>query len=200
MIHLRVAEACFFSGSDIPVEMPPCKIGQFRIPNRVKIPLATADVKARSHPVRPRRFGRDGPEGETAHDVATGEEHEDHGRQRDHHQVTAHVGPLDAILVQQAGHGKSHRLHSLLYIHQGKEKFIPAQGKTEDRRRRQSEGIEKARTEGKYRGRQINSKLHRNIEALLRDRKSYSEIVDILGCSRSTIAAVKKRAVQQGQL
>jgi len=26
----------------------------------------------------------------------------------------------------------------------------------EDRRRRQSEGIEKARTEGKYRGRQIN--------------------------------------------
>ena len=65
----------------------------------------------------------------------------------------------------------------------------------EDRRRRQSEGIEKARAEGKYRGRQINEKLHRNIEALLRDRKSYSEIVDILGCSRSTIAAVKKRAV-----
>jgi DNA invertase Pin-like site-specific DNA recombinase len=70
----------------------------------------------------------------------------------------------------------------------------------EDRRRRQSEGIEKARAEGKYRGRQINRKLHRNIEALLRDRKSYSEIVDMLGCSRSTIAAVKKRAVQEGQL
>ena len=70
----------------------------------------------------------------------------------------------------------------------------------EDRRRRQSEGIEKARSEGKYRGRQINRKLHRNIEALLRDRKSYSEIVDMLGCSRSTIAAVKKRAIQKGQL
>lgn len=68
----------------------------------------------------------------------------------------------------------------------------------EDRRRRQFEGIAKARTEGKYRGRQINEKLHRNIEALLRDRKSYSEIVDILGCSRSTIAAVKKRAGQEG--
>lgn len=64
----------------------------------------------------------------------------------------------------------------------------------EDRRRRQSEGIEKARTEGKYRGRQVNEKLHRNIEALLRDRKSYSEIVEMLSCSRSTIAAVKKRA------
>ena len=63
----------------------------------------------------------------------------------------------------------------------------------EDRRRRQSEGIEKARTEGKYRGRQANEKLHRNIEALLRDRKSYSEIVEILSCSRSTIAVVKKR-------
>jgi len=70
----------------------------------------------------------------------------------------------------------------------------------EDRRRRQSEGIEKARTEGKYRGRQINEKLHRNIEALLRDRRSYSEIVDMLGCSRSTIAAVKKRTIQKGQL
>jgi DNA invertase Pin-like site-specific DNA recombinase len=70
----------------------------------------------------------------------------------------------------------------------------------EDRRRRQSEGIEKARTEGKYRGRQINEKLHRNIAALLRDRKSYSAIVEILGCSRSTIAAVKKRTGQEGQL
>ena len=68
----------------------------------------------------------------------------------------------------------------------------------EDRRRRQFEGIAKARREGKYRGRQTNEKLHRNIEALLRDRKSYSEIVDILGCSRSTIAAVKKRAGQEG--
>lgn len=62
----------------------------------------------------------------------------------------------------------------------------------EDRRRRQTEGIEKARTEGKYRGRQANERLHRNIEALLRDRKSYSEIVEILSCSRSTISTVKK--------
>lgn len=67
----------------------------------------------------------------------------------------------------------------------------------EDRRRRQSEGIEKARKDGKYRGRQVNEKLHRNIEALLRDKKSYSEIVDILGCSRSTISTVKKRTLQE---
>lgn len=65
----------------------------------------------------------------------------------------------------------------------------------EDRRRRQSEGIEKAKSAGKYSGRRTNEKLHRNIEALLRDKKSYSEIVEILSCSRSTIAAVKKRVV-----
>ena len=62
----------------------------------------------------------------------------------------------------------------------------------EDRRRRQTEGIEKAKAEGKYRGRQINQKRHDTIAALLRDRKSYSEIVAMLGCSRSTISQVKK--------
>lgn len=67
----------------------------------------------------------------------------------------------------------------------------------EDRRRRQMEGIERGRKKGRYRGRQKNKKLHSNIEALLRDDKSYSEIENILGCSRSTIAAVKKRAVQK---
>ena len=62
----------------------------------------------------------------------------------------------------------------------------------EDRRRRQSEGIEKAMAEGKYRGRQINQKRHDTIAALLRDGKSYSEIVSMLGCSRATISVVKK--------
>lgn len=65
----------------------------------------------------------------------------------------------------------------------------------EDRRRRQSEGIEKARSEGKYKGRQINRKLHENIAALLAAGKSYSDIVKILGCSKSTISQVKKRAM-----
>ncbi len=62
----------------------------------------------------------------------------------------------------------------------------------EDRRRRQTEGIEKAKTEGKYRGRQINRKRHNTIAALLRDGKSYGEIVSMLGCSRATISVVKK--------
>ena len=65
----------------------------------------------------------------------------------------------------------------------------------EDRRRRQSEGIAKAKQEGKYKGRAINPKLHKNIAALLQANKSYSDIVDILGCSRSTIDKIRKKIV-----
>ncbi|MGV8948689.1 MAG: recombinase family protein [Candidatus Paracaedibacter sp.] len=62
----------------------------------------------------------------------------------------------------------------------------------EDRRRRQSEGIGKARMEGKYKGRAPNPKLHENIGALLSAGKSYSDIVNLLGCSRSTISKARK--------
>ncbi|OJX09629.1 MAG: resolvase [Caedibacter sp. 37-49] len=61
-----------------------------------------------------------------------------------------------------------------------------------DRRRRQSEGIDKARADGKYKGRSVNPKLHENIAALLNVGKSYSDIVSLLGCSRSTISKVRK--------
>jgi DNA invertase Pin-like site-specific DNA recombinase len=62
----------------------------------------------------------------------------------------------------------------------------------EDRRRRQSEGIVKAKMNGKYKGRAINLKLHENITALLNAGKSYNNIVNLLGCSRSTISKVSK--------
>lgn len=62
----------------------------------------------------------------------------------------------------------------------------------EDRRRRQSEGIVKARIDGKYKGRSANPKLHENIAALLHAGKSYGDIVNLLGCSRSTISKVCK--------
>lgn len=62
-----------------------------------------------------------------------------------------------------------------------------------DRRRRQAEGIDKAKREGKYRGRRVNRKLHDNIEVLLGAGKSYREIIDILNCSPSTVAKVRKR-------
>lgn len=64
----------------------------------------------------------------------------------------------------------------------------------EDRRRRQSEGIAKAKMAGKYKGRTANLKRNENIAALLNAGKSYSDIVNLLGCSRSTISKVRKSA------
>ena len=65
----------------------------------------------------------------------------------------------------------------------------------EDRKRRQAEGVAKAREAGKYKGRQINEKLRQNIAALLRDGKSYRDIRYLLGCSQATIAKVKREGL-----
>lgn len=62
----------------------------------------------------------------------------------------------------------------------------------EDRRRRQSEGIAKAKTAGKYKGRPKNQSLRRNILALLKDGCTINEIVSNLGCSNKTVIAVKR--------
>jgi DNA invertase Pin-like site-specific DNA recombinase len=61
----------------------------------------------------------------------------------------------------------------------------------EDRRRRQGEGIKKARNAGKYKGRKRNTARLETISALLKDERSYSEIVRLTKCSRATIASVK---------
>lgn len=63
----------------------------------------------------------------------------------------------------------------------------------EDRRRRQSQGIARAKNEGRYRGRPENKVLQAKIDGLLKDGKSYSYIQDLLGCSRHTISKVSKR-------
>lgn len=62
----------------------------------------------------------------------------------------------------------------------------------EDRRRRQMEGIKKARTEGKYVGRKPDLKRRASIASLLMAGHSYSSIQETLGCSRHLIADVKK--------
>jgi len=62
----------------------------------------------------------------------------------------------------------------------------------EDRQRRQSEGITKAKMDGKYKGRTANPKRNENIATLLNAGKSYSDIVNLLECSRSTISKVRK--------
>lgn len=62
----------------------------------------------------------------------------------------------------------------------------------EDRRRRQAQGVQRAKKEGKYKGRPINVKLHQKIEGLLREGKSYSQIETLVGCSRHTISKMSK--------
>jgi DNA invertase Pin-like site-specific DNA recombinase len=63
----------------------------------------------------------------------------------------------------------------------------------EDRRRRQKEGIVKAKSEGRYPGRPRDVELQLRIEGLLSDKKSYDYIQHILGCSRTTISKVSKK-------
>jgi len=62
-----------------------------------------------------------------------------------------------------------------------------------DRRRRQSDGISKAKTLGKYKGRPENIELHQKIRSLLDIGKSYSQIQYLLKCSRHTISKVKNK-------
>ena len=65
----------------------------------------------------------------------------------------------------------------------------------EVRRRRQSEGIAKAKKEGKYKGRPINQTLRRNIKALIKDGCSISEIGDTLRCSNKTVISMRKELI-----
>jgi len=62
-----------------------------------------------------------------------------------------------------------------------------------DRRRRQAQGVQKAKSLGKYKGRPEDIELQGKIESLLIDGKSYNFIQNMLGCSRHTISKVNKK-------
>ncbi|MER9233973.1 recombinase family protein [Mesorhizobium sp. M0622] len=62
-----------------------------------------------------------------------------------------------------------------------------------DRRRRQSQGIEKAKAEGRMRGRKEDEKRNGKIAVLLRAGLSWSQIVEQEECSRATVAKIAKR-------
>lgn len=61
-----------------------------------------------------------------------------------------------------------------------------------DRRRRQAQGIAKAKSEGKFRGRQADLELHQRIIKLRAAGMSYTEIQQTTGVARSTISRVIK--------
>lgn len=64
----------------------------------------------------------------------------------------------------------------------------------EDRRRRQKQGIDKAKSEGKYRGRGADLEKQAAIIAMLKGGSSYSQIERAMGVSRPTIAKASKVA------
>lgn len=65
----------------------------------------------------------------------------------------------------------------------------------EDRRRRQAQGIVKAKTEGKFKGRQPDLERHERIRKLLAGGLSYTDIQESLeGVSRATIAKIAKES------
>lgn len=61
----------------------------------------------------------------------------------------------------------------------------------EDRRRRQNEGIKKAKKAGKYKGRQKDETLRTNIKSHLQNGLTTSEIVKLLSCSNNTVISVR---------
>ena len=65
----------------------------------------------------------------------------------------------------------------------------------DDRRRRQSQGIAKAKSEGAYRGRPEDVDRNAGIATMLRAGDSWSKIEGAFGCSRATIAKIAKRNI-----
>ncbi|MCA6926594.1 recombinase family protein [Pectobacterium versatile] len=61
-----------------------------------------------------------------------------------------------------------------------------------DRKRRQAQGIVKAKSEGKFKGRPEDTQRNERIAKLLNAGMSYSDIMDTVKCSRATIAKVSK--------
>jgi DNA invertase Pin-like site-specific DNA recombinase len=64
----------------------------------------------------------------------------------------------------------------------------------DDRRRRQEQGVAKAKAAGAYRGRPEDADRNAGIAGMLRSGRSWTAIQEATGCSRATIAKVAKRA------
>ncbi|QPI25899.1 recombinase family protein [Sinorhizobium meliloti] len=63
----------------------------------------------------------------------------------------------------------------------------------EDRRRRQAQGIAKAKTEGIYKGRPEDGERNASIMTMLRNGQSWASIIAATRCSRSTLSRLSQR-------
>lgn len=70
----------------------------------------------------------------------------------------------------------------------------------EDRRRRAAQGIQKAKVEGKYKGREEDVQRNASILAMLKLGASWSEVCTATGASRSTLSRIVKKAKEAGEL
>src|SRR5690606_18565825 len=68
----------------------------------------------------------------------------------------------------------------------------------EDRRRRQAQGIVKAKADGVYRCRPEDVKKNAAILAMLSSKQSWNTIIQATGCSRSTLSRLAKRLAERG--
>lgn len=62
----------------------------------------------------------------------------------------------------------------------------------EDRRRRQSEGTARAKAEGLYKGRPENKARNTAIAVMLRDGRTWRQVMDATGCSRTLLAKISR--------
>jgi len=65
----------------------------------------------------------------------------------------------------------------------------------EDRRRRQAQGIEKAKAAGAYKGRSADTELRDRIVTLLQAGTSVRETARLIGCSTNTVQRVKREGL-----
>ena len=63
----------------------------------------------------------------------------------------------------------------------------------EDRRRRQAQGIERAKAKGRYKGRPEDTDRNAALIRMLKSNMSWNDIVAATGCSRSTLLRLSRR-------
>jgi DNA invertase Pin-like site-specific DNA recombinase len=66
----------------------------------------------------------------------------------------------------------------------------------DDRRRRQAQGVAKAKAAKKYTGRRENAVRNEGIARMLRGGASWSQVQAAVKCSRATVAKIAKRIAQ----